>query len=186
MAEVYTISGAANSANPFMPTPIARQTGAASGSVPAPVLLQNALKALGTLAGDPKLTAVAVDGVIGAKTVAAVNYALATYVGSTAAFPRADLTLVKVRQNAGALAQLITNQVQSRGGAIPTPQVQKAHRAPALRIPVQPIVAPEAQSLRSVSWVWWGVAGVSVLLALSVIASVVRGSGGKKRARKGA
>jgi hypothetical protein len=188
MAEVYTISGAApdfvHSANPFGPSPNTTATGSAaapssspaSSGAPAPVLLQNALKALGTLAGDPALTRVKVDGVIGSKTVTAVNYALSHYIGATQYFPRADLTLAKVRQYAGSLAQIITNQVQQRGGTIPTPKIEKAvvhRRASGGGVPFAPPPEP-APATDNRKWVWWVVGGISVLLALSVAAATTK------------
>lgn len=175
MAEVYTISGAFGATAPDQHP---------ASSAPAPVLLQNALKALGALAGDPKLTGVRVDGVIGAKTVTAVNYALSHYIGATQYFPRADLTLDKVRQYAGSLAQIITNQVQQRGGAIPTPKVEKAvarHRASGGGVPFAPTAEPEPATDNK-KWVWWVVGGVSVLLALSVVAAAAKRRRGRTAA----
>lgn len=171
MQEVYTISGAG-----YDPT-----TGEPAGTrsvtvqISPAVALQNALKALGTTSGDAQLSRLQVDGVIGPASVKAVNYALATYVGSTPSFPRADLTLVRVRQNAAALAVLITQRVQKSGGAVPAPVVQKAAARrvnPAALLPSGMSPSPGFGS--SPRWIWWVVGGVSILLVLSVAAGAMK------------
>lgn len=154
MAEVYTISGAADTASPA-------------------VQLQNALKALGNTNGDPQLSRLTVDGVIGPATVKAINYALATYIGGSTAFPRADLTVTKVRQFAGALAALVTQRVQKSGGMIPAPKVQSiVHRSAG---GIAPVVHPaDLTPAGTPQWVWYAVGGVSVLIVLSLAVSVFK------------
>jgi peptidoglycan hydrolase-like protein with peptidoglycan-binding domain len=159
-AEVFTISGAA--------APAAQATPAAQ--------LQNALRALGNTNGDPKLAQLAVDGVIGPKTVAAVNYALATYVGGTPAFPRADLDVTKVRQFAGKLAALVSERVKKSGGSVPAPVVTKAISRRAAPPALFPVTPPAEASMfpPTGKWVWYVVGGVSVLIVLSIAAATVK------------
>ena len=116
--EVFTISGAA--------------FGATKQASP-PVLLQNALKALGDAHGDGAL-GIAVDGAIGPATVKAVNYALKTYIGAgpvqnaglSGRFLNATATKSDVQQYAGTLATIVTAAVKSAGGTIPEPVVSPA------------------------------------------------------------
>lgn len=177
--EVYTINGAVG---PSMMSPdmIKAASGNSGTTVTVPVApavaLQNALKALGNTAGDPKLSGLHVDGVIGPATVTAVNYALANYVGGTPAFPRADLTVVRVRQNAAALAVLVTQRVQKSGGAVPAPQVDRApaRRTSAGAPSLPPGLMPSDAGGGAPKWIWWVVGGVSVLLVLSMAAGVAR------------
>ena len=99
-------------------------------SAAPPVLLQNALKALGAAHGDSALN-ITVDGIIGPNTVKAVNYALKTYVGAGPAqaaglsgrFLNATPTKSDVQQYADTLAQIVTQSVQSAGGTVPPPVV---------------------------------------------------------------
>ncbi len=158
IAEVYTISGAYPSLG----------TSAPSAASPA-AQLQNALKALGTTSGDSQLMSVQVDGVIGPNTVKAVNHALATYVGSTQFFPRADLTVTKVQQFAGALATLIAQRVQKSGGTVPPAQVVKVRpRAAASSF----VPTPDLHSPSDRKWIWWVVGGVGLLVILVAAGSV--------------
>lgn len=158
MAEIFTISGAAA---PLPASPAAQ--------------LQNALRALGNTNGDPNLSKLSVDGVIGPKTVVAVNYALSTYVGGSPAFPRADLDVTKVRQFAGKLVALVVQRVQRSGGAVPPPVVTRAiSRHPSSF----PITAPVTEAglipTPDSKWIWWAVGGVSILIVLSLAAVTVK------------
>ncbi len=151
-------------------------TPAASGAPPA-AQLQNALRALGTTSGDPVLMAVTVDGVVGPKTVSAVNRALSQYIGSTPQFPRADLTVDKVRQYAGALAALVAQRVQKSGGTLPAAVIKRA--APrALRLPTGnlPAVTPEfsMQPTQQTKIVWYAIGGLGVLLLLVGVADAMK------------
>lgn len=173
MAEVYTISGASPADVPgTIDYERAHRASAPSApSAPPAVLLQNALKALGTTHGDPQLSRLTVDGVIGPNTVKAVNYALANYVGGSAQFPRADLTVTKVRQYAGTLAALVIQRVQKSGGSVPEAKIQRAAaRAPAF--PTAP-VAPEPSSPNH-KLVWIAIGGISLLVLMTVAFSVKR------------
>lgn len=154
-AEVFTISGAA-----------------VSTSASPAVQLQNALRALGNTNGDPSLSKLAVDGVIGPGTVKAVNYALSTYIGGSKAFPRADLDVTRVRQYAGALAALVIQRVQQSGGSIPAPVVQHAlaRRSAGSIAPVVADMVPTPDR----KWVWYVVGGVSILIVLSLAAAAVK------------
>ena len=174
--EVYTISGAASGYDPTTGMPLEGKLVPVTSSPPA-AQLQNALKALGTTNGDPALASLTVDGIIGPNTVKAVNRALATYVGATAAFPTANLDVTRVRQYAGALASLISDRVKKSGGTVPPVVVHHpVKRAPAL--PSLPVAIPTTSMTASVfdnqKWIWWVVGGVSILAVLSAAASAVK------------
>lgn len=151
-------------------------TAAAASSAPPAAQLQNALKALGTTSGDPLLMKVAVDGVVGPKTVAAVNHALANYVGGTPAFPRADLTVAKVRQYAGALATLVSQRVQKSGGTVPAAVIKKsAPRAPSGPFPTTALdVTAPASGLQLPQWAWYAIGGGGLLILLMAGAAAVK------------
>lgn len=152
---------------------------AAPSSAAAPVQLQNALKALGTMAGDPTLTKLKVDGIIGPNTVKAANYAITKYGPFGPHFQKGNLHIGTVRSYAGGLAQVITQHIQSRGGSVPPPQIKRA----VARIPSgggMPASIPEAPPPDR-KWIWWVVGGVSVLVVLAVATRAVRGSAPAKR-----
>jgi lysozyme family protein len=139
------------------------------------VRLQNALVALGvTAGGDPVLTSVKIDGIIGPGTVKAVNAALAKYVGATQFFPKANLDVMKVRQYAGGLAGLVEERVRKSGGTIPTPQVvARTPRASATTAAVAALL-PQPDAAPDRRWMFWAVGGVSALVLLAVAASAVK------------
>lgn len=176
-AEVFTISGASDEGLGTPASyPAALRTDAGGGgstSAPPPVQLQNALKALGTTAGDSLLSGVHVDGVIGPATVKAVNHALANYVGATPGFPSANLALEKVRQSAAALAAIISQRVRESGGTIPPPQVSKP-RAMVRHASGALVPAPEAPPETDRRWIWWAVGGVGTLLILTLAVGAAR------------
>lgn len=176
MAEVFTISGASSPADVPGTVDYARthtpSGSASSPSAPPPVLLQNALKALGATAGDALLSSVRVDGVIGPATVKAVNHALATYVGATPGFPSANLTVEKVRQSAAALAAIVSQRVRTSGGTVPPPQMSKAlvrHPKTGALVPVEQVAPPSDNR-----WIWWAVGGVGTLLILTLAVKAVQ------------
>lgn len=157
---------------------------AAPSAAAAPAQLQNALKALGTMAGDPTLMKVKVDGIIGPNTVKAVNYAIKLVGGFPPYFKTPNMNVTNVRQYAGGLAQIITQHIQSRGGTVPTPVVQKAVRrssSPAFT-PMAP--EPAASPFADRRWVWWVVGGVAVLVVLTMAAKVVGGGSPPARSRR--
>lgn len=174
MAEIYTISGA--DLVPFgapASYPAALKTSGGGSSVSSPAArLQSALKALGNTAGNPQLSAVVVDGVIGPNTVKAVNLALANFIGATSAFPRADLTVLKVQQYAGALAALVEQRVTKSGGTVPEVIIRKAVARRAPSMPTGPEPSPDAPPDHK--WVWYAVGGASALLLLVVAASAAK------------
>lgn len=159
--EVFTIAGA-----PF---------GAAEAVTPA-VKLQNALKALGNARGDSTLAAVGVDGAIGPKTVAAVNYALKNITGATPVrvlggrFLNATATKLDVQNNAAALAQVFETAVRMAGGTVPPPSVAMTKRAPSFpgSIP-EPMVVDPSGTHTNLAWIVGGL-GV-VVLALGFLAA---------------
>ncbi len=163
MPEVYTISGAPQ----FGAVPIS-----------APLRLQNALKALGNLRGDPALTKIKVDGIIGPATVKAVNYAIAQQYVVMKDFPRPELTLQHVRKFSAGIAAAIEGAVKAGGGSFPSITAAAA-RAGAPRphaggggVPALDLTPPAPESDHK--WVWWVVGGVSVLAVLALAASAVK------------
>ena len=105
MSEVFTLSGP--------------PAFGASAPRSAPLRLQNALKALGQLRGDPTLTKIGVDGIIGPKTVAAVNYAISQKYVVMKDFPNPNLTLQHVRQFSAGIAAAVEGAVKAGGGSFP-------------------------------------------------------------------
>jgi len=175
--EVFTISGASSGYDQTTGMPLQGKLVPVTSSPPA-AQLQNALKALGTTNGDPALAGLTVDGIIGPKTVTAVNHALSTYVGATAAFPSANLDIVRVRQYAGALAALVTDRVKKSGGTVPPVTIvhpmRRVRPAPAAGLPITPPAATSmtASVFDGQTWIWWVVGGVGVLAVLTAAASV--------------
>lgn len=165
MAEVFTISGA-------------RGLGA-SVSVPraAPVRLQNALKALGNVHGDPTISKIAVDGVIGKGTTAAVNRAIAEKYVVMASFPRPELTIQHVRQFASGIAAAVESAVKAAGGTFPLvpTNVGAKKKATAAEVAAAQAAAAEPPLAPSHSnTVWWIIGGAGLVLALGFMASAAR------------
>lgn len=75
--------------------------------------LQNALRALSPLVNDKSLL-IGADGLVGPKTVAAVNKAFTTAVAAPANFRTGALTMAIIGANAVALAKLVENEVALR------------------------------------------------------------------------
>lgn len=136
------------------------------------MLLQNALRALGVSNGDSKLSKLKVDGIIGPGTVKATNYAFKTYLNA----PNV-MSLAYVRQHVVYLGTQVTAYVQEHGGVVNPPWVGSTKKSVMLPpIPTTPSEPASASSLPFDSkYIFYGVAGISVLLALSVVASVMRG-----------
>lgn len=159
--------------------------GGSGAAPPSPALrLQNALKALGKAVGDPKLSKIDLDGVVGKQTVGAVNRAIEQKYIVTPYFPRPELTATHVKQSAVNLAPLVEAAVAAHGGTLPAPVVAAKKRAvaPASFSPTAVAVIPEPapSSILSGNTVWYVVGGFGVLLALAVISKAVRG-GSKRR-----
>lgn len=211
MAEVYTISGSAFGVSPEttekltylspVTLPYAaiqqarralRPSQAAAATAPqavtaspvrsAPLRLQNALKALGILHGDPTLSKIGVDGIIGPKTVKAVNYAIAQRYVVMRDFPRPELALQHVRQFSAGIAAAVEGAVTAGGGKFPLIKAPVA-RGGGGGAPLIPVDIPAAAPESSNKWVWWVVGSVGVLAILSIAAKAVRGRGSKRRAR---
>jgi lysozyme family protein len=90
--------------------------------------LQAALVNLGKAVGSAQLKAIKVDGAIGAKTVAAVNWAFTHHIGSgqaPAKFRTGNLSLVDVKANLGTITTLIDTETRRRGGASGTAAATK-------------------------------------------------------------
>ncbi len=159
--EVFTISGVLGAAAPASASPVVR--------------LQNALKALGTTAGDAQLMAIGIDGIVGPQTVKLTNYALANFVGATSGFPGANLNAVKVKGSAAVLADRISARVQQSGGNVPTPPAVVARAKPKPRLSLAPIPTtdiPTPQTDRK--WVFWLIGGAGVLILLSAAAAAAK------------
>lgn len=154
----------------------AMATGAPSKATPI-ARLQNALKAMGTTKGDPALSKLKVDGVVGPATTKAINHAIKQKYVVMASFPRPELTVQHVRQFAQGIADAVEGAVQAGGGTVPA--IRKAApasggggggaRAAASYVPPPP-EAPEFNK----KWIWWAVGGGSILLLLSVAASAAK------------
>jgi len=165
--EVYTISGlgAPKDVPGTLDYHIAHPA-SSSGPASPVVRLQNALRALGTTAGDPQLTSVSIDGVVGPATVKATNYALANFVGATPGFPKANLTAIQVRQSAAVLADRIEARTKASGGTVPPPP---AVTAKSRAVSHAPAFVPEAPPEPDRRWVFWVVGGVGTIVLLSAV-----------------
>lgn len=152
MAEVFTISGAFG----------ASKTGPAGQ-------LQHALKVLGDTTGDSQLSRLKVDGVIGPNTVAALNYAFKTYGGST----KLDWTTTDVRKSGLSLVDIVSSVVHQQGGTVSKPAGKKRSGASAADI----IAAQQAAAVPGSfldthpNLVWYGIAGVGIVLALGFMSA---------------
>ena len=150
-------------------------------SAAPPVLLQNALKALGAAHGDAALN-ITVDGIIGPNTVKATNYALKTYVGAGPAqaaglsgrFLNATATKSDVQQYADTLATIVTQSVQSAGGTVPPPPAVTAHSSGGGKssFPTLPMAPPATDfSMMNPNLVWIAGGGALIVLALGFMAA---------------
>ena len=112
--------------------------------------LQTALANLGKATGSATLKAVKADGAVGAKTVAAVNWAFTNHIGSgqaPAEFRTGRLDLDTVKGQAGVLAKLIEAEVVRRKGTTPTPaQITTSDARAAAAIPVSKAAAKDLQT----------------------------------------
>lgn len=142
-----------------------------ASKIPPAKQLQNALRALGVAQGDPKLSKLKVDGVIGPATAKAATYAFATYFNA----PNV-MSAEYVRQHINYLTQQVTAYVEAHGGVVlpPSSPVKKI----SMTLPSLPTI-PESAAASSglpfdTKYIWWGVAGLSVLVILSMAASVTR------------
>jgi hypothetical protein len=139
-----------------------------SGASPA-ARLQNALKTLGSIHGDATLSKVGVDGIIGPKTVKAVNTAIAQKYMSTPYFPNPNLTIVHVKKFASGLADVAEGAVRAAGGTVTAPQV-KQHASSIL--PPIPTFSPSSSGggpIEFPRWGWWVIGGVSALVLLNAL-----------------
>ena len=176
MAEVYTISGSGFG----QPTPeqyamleqknaqVIQKQVARSKASPA-VLLQNALKALGTMSGDATLAKLAVDGKIGPNTVKATNYAFTNYLKAPA-----PMSLAYIHQHVNYLESQITSYVEAHGGTVPPPWVGSKKPSTFISPPPSVMPAMTATTPGDNKWVWYVVGGVSILLVLGIVARSVR------------
>jgi hypothetical protein len=85
--------------------------------------LQLALVTLGKMTGSKPLLAVKVDGALGAKTAAAVNWAFTHHIGpgqAAAQYRTGNLPLDYIKGNASVLASMIEAETKRRGGKVVT------------------------------------------------------------------
>ena len=132
---------------------------------PLAIDLQNALVALGRAVRDGELVALAVDGFIGPKTVAAVNRAFTKHIGpgqAPAALRTGGLSLLAVTTNAAQLAQLAKGETGRRGAVTPPPPPVATMPAPKPAVTPGVDTRPEIDS--SVSSRAVALAGFDVLL----------------------
>lgn len=142
-----------------------------AAKIPPATRLQNALKALGVAQGDPKLSKLKVDGIIGPATAKAATYAFATYFNA----PNV-MTAEYVRQHVNYLTQQVTAYVEAHGGVVlpPSSPVKKI-KMTLPTLPEIPVPAASSSGLPfDTKYVWYGIAGLSVLVILSMAASVTR------------
>jgi hypothetical protein len=152
----------------------------ARAKVPPAAVLQNALKALGVAMGDSKLSKLRVDGIIGPGTAKAATYAFATYLNA----PN-TMSAAYVRQHITYLTNQIVGYVQEHGGVVLPPPVGSQRNlsiiSPLPPIPTSPITPASGSgffpNLSSIDpkYIWYGVAGFSALLILSMAATAIRG-----------
>lgn len=136
------------------------------------MLLQNALRALGVAMGDSKLSKLKVDGIIGPGTAKAATYAFATYLNA----PN-TMSAAYVQQHVNYLTNQVVAYVQEHGGVVNPPAVGSQRRSTySAPLPPIPTTAPTPSGFDFSEWmsanskyVWYGVAGFSVLLLLSAV-----------------
>lgn len=132
-------------------------------------LLQNALKALGVANGDSKLSKLKVDGVIGAGTAKAATYAFATYLNA----PN-TMSAAYVRQHVTYLTNQVTAYVQEHGGVVPPVHMPVYHSAAAIITPPIPTSPTSSGFSTDPKYIYYGIAGLSVLLLLASVAHATR------------
>ena len=150
----------------------ARMGVSAAPAGPASSRLQAALKSLGALHGDPELSKLKVDGIVGPGTTKAVNHAIAQKYVVMKDFPRPELTVQHVRQFAAGIAAAVEGAVRAGGGQLVAPKATKpaSRGLPVSLAPLDP--SPAADGLPR--WAFYAIGGVGVLLALTVVAKLVR------------
>lgn len=189
MAEVYTISGSQLGKLPTQEEiqqkifqagqiygRVQQQQGAPAKASPV-ARLQNALRALGATKGDPTLSKLKVDGVVGSGTTKAVNYAIAQHYVVMPSFPRPELTVQHVRQYASGIAAAIESAVMAGGGTLAPIRAAAARSHGGGATAALPADAMAPSDGSDHKWIWWVVGGVSVLVVLGIAASAVRGRG---------
>lgn len=146
---------------------------AARAKVSPAKLLQNALKALGVANGDSKLSKLKVDGIIGAGTAKAATYAFATYLNA----PN-TMSAAYVRQHVTYLTNQVTAYVQEHGGVVPPVSIPHYSSAAAIIAPPIPTspTAPPGSGFPNIDpkYIYYGIAGFSVLLVLASVARARR------------
>lgn len=95
--------------------------------------LQRGLRTLGAVARDGALAAIKPDGVLGPRTVVAVNRALTRHIGAgqaPAAFRTGALTLAQVAANANTIIPVIEAEVSRRGARVAPPVAARPRPRP--------------------------------------------------------
>jgi lysozyme family protein len=136
--------------------------------------LQAALATLGKVVGSAKLKAIKADGVLGPKTVEAVNWAFTNHIGSgqaPAEYRTGNLTLSNVKSMADTLSTLIEREIARRGAKTASPAtvtkgqaIQAVQKAP----PVQPASKADIKRLQSAIVALGKVVGSAQLKAVKV------------------
>ena len=169
--------------------------------------LQAALVALGKGIGDPTLMKIAVDGVIGPKTVAATNRALTVHLGpgqAPANLRTGALSQDEVASSASQITQLIAAEVSRRGFAAPAAAKAPVKKAtakaavftptpsaamlPATTSPVYQVPSGAASGGDLGSVMMWAAIGVGVVIIGGVgyyFATRKKSTGGGLQARTG-
>lgn len=145
--------------------------GAASGP---PARLQAALKSLGNVHGDPALSKLKVDGIVGPGTTKAVNYAIGQKYVVMKDFPRPELTVAHVRKFAAGIAAAVEAAVTASGGSLVSVAAPKSGGGGrALPVALAPL-EPSGGEPGVPKWVFWTIGGVGALLLLTVMTKLVR------------
>lgn len=140
--------------------------------------LQAALKALGNLHGDPALSKLKVDGIVGPGTTKAVNYAIGQKYVVMKDFPRPELTVQHVRKFAAGIAAAVEAAVTAGGGTLVAVKTKSSGAGgggggrplPTTLAPLEPSGGEPGVP----KWVFWTIGGVGALLLLTVASKLVR------------
>lgn len=135
---------------------------------PKALQLQTALAALGRTVADQALAGLPADGFVGPATVAAVNRAFTTHIGSGQAAARyrtGKLTQAQVANEADTITGIIGAEVLRRGAKLPAPvatageQPGPARPSTTANVPVPTAVAPAGN--RRAGWALLGLSAVA-------------------------
>ncbi len=150
--EVARRKGAKVTAKAITPSSTAAMPSAKSASKADVKRLQTALVTLGKVVGSSTLKAIKIDGAIGAKTVAGVNWAFKNHIGSgqaPAQYRTGNLTQAQVLGSIATIITLIETEIRRRGSAAPATSVAKqAELIKAIKTAPVPITKDLAKRLQ--------------------------------------